>query len=119
MRAKTGHNEIGRKNTLIKSGLVDAIFAPSIDYTGELIDYEWEQYKYALETRLLCKMYGSAPPGGWTNAQIGAALEELDRAQRQDPVLTARLCEKHGGGWDDWTWEEIDDARQEIWRERT
>jgi hypothetical protein len=87
-------------------------FAPSIDY-------EREQHKHALETRLLCEMYGATPPGGWTNAQIDTALEELDRAQRRDPVLTARLREKHGGGWDDWTWEEIDDARREIWHEST
>jgi hypothetical protein len=47
------------------------------------IDYEWEQHKGAMETRLFCEMYGAEPPGGWTNAQIDAAIEELERAQRQ------------------------------------
>ena len=93
-------------------------FAPPPSFVPS-IDYEWERHKSTQETRLLCEMYGTEPPGGWTDAQYDVVIEELDRAQRQDPLLTARLREKHGGGWDDWTEEEIDDARREIWREST
>ena len=64
-------------------------------------------------------MFGAEPPGGWTDAQINVVIEELERAQRQDPVLTARLREMYGGDWDNWTDEDIDDARRELWRENT
>ena len=33
------------------------------------------------------------------------------------PFLEARLREMHGGDWDNWTDEDIDEARRQMWRE--
>jgi broad specificity phosphatase PhoE len=44
-------------------------------------------------------------------------VEEIERAQRQDPLLEARLREMYGGDWDDWTDEDIDEMRRQMWHE--
>jgi hypothetical protein len=53
------------------------------------IDYEWEQHKSAVEEEQLRKMFGEKPPDGWTDNQIETMVEEIERAQRQDPLLEA------------------------------
>ena len=81
------------------------------------IDYEWEQHKSAVEEEQLRKMFGEEPPDGWTDDQIETMVEEIERAQRQDPLLEARLREIYGGDWDDWTDEDIDEMRRQMWHE--
>jgi hypothetical protein len=81
------------------------------------IDYAWERHKSAVEEEQLRKMFGEEPPGGWTDDQIEALVEDIDRAQRQDPVLEARLRAMRGGDWNDWTDEDIDEALRQMWRE--
>ena len=81
------------------------------------IDYEWERHKSAVEEEQLRKMFGEEPPDGWTDNQIETMVKEIERAQRQDPLLEARLREIYGGDWDDWTDEDIDEARRQMWRE--
>jgi hypothetical protein len=83
------------------------------------IDYEWEQHKSAVEEEQLRKMFGEEPPDGWTDNQIETMVEEIERAQRQDPLLEARLREIYGGDWDDWTDEDIDEMRRQMWNEST
>jgi hypothetical protein len=83
------------------------------------IDYEWEQHKSAVEEEQLRKMFGEEPPDGWTDDQIETMVEEIERAQRQDPLLEARLREMYGGDWDDWTDEDIDEMRRQMWNEST
>jgi hypothetical protein len=83
------------------------------------IDYEWEQHKSAVEEEQLRKMFGEKPPDGWTDDQIETMVEEIERAQRQDPLLEARLREMYGGDWDDWTDEDIDEMRRQMWNEST
>jgi hypothetical protein len=83
------------------------------------IDYEWEQHKSAVEEEQLRKMFGEEPPDGWTDDQIETMVEEIERAQRQDPLLEARLREIYGGDWDDWTDEDIDEMRRQMWNEST
>src|ERR1700749_3723919 len=83
------------------------------------IDYEWEQHKSAVEEEQLRKMFGEKPPDGWTDNQIETMVEEIERAQRQDPLLEARLREIYGGDWDDWTDEDIDETRRQMWHEST
>jgi hypothetical protein len=81
------------------------------------IDYEWERHKTALEDVQLRKMYGEPSPDGWTDDQIDALIEEMHRAQQQDPLLMARLRTMYGGDWGDWTDNDIDEALRKIWRE--
>ena len=81
------------------------------------IDYEWERHKSAVEEEQLRKMFGEEPPDGWTDNQIETMVEEIERAQRQDPLLGERLREMYGGDWDNWTDEDIDEARRQMWRE--
>ena len=81
------------------------------------IDYEWERHKSAVEEEQLRKMFGEEPTDGWTDDQIETMVEEIERAQRQDSLLEARLREMYGGDWDHWTDEDIDEARRQMWRE--
>jgi hypothetical protein len=58
------------------------------------IDYEWERHKSTQETCLLCEMYATEPPGGWTDAQYDVVIEELaskspKRAAATPPALRA------------------------------
>ena len=76
----------------------------------------WWRQDAELMARLQ-KMYGGNAGRDWTDAQIDAAIDELDR--ENDAKLMARLRKMYGGNdWPDWTDAQIDAAMVEIAHEQ-
>ena len=65
----------------------------------------------------LQKMYGGNAGRGWTDAQIDAAIDELDREIRR--LADGAAAQMYGGNdWPDWTDAQIDAAMVEIAHEQ-